>query len=189
MRIYSFIKRNDGVALIEFSIVLPFLLILFLGMIELSNYTLQNQKLDKVASSMADFVTQSQTISTSDLQAFGLAVPQIMKPYNFKGTVIFTSASNSPEAAGSCKERTCINWQYRILGNDASRLGNAISNIALPGNYTILPNQNIIIAEAFLHYEPILAISSNFIRAFKAQTLYKVAIFKPRQGSLTTLNK
>ena len=190
MKKTSFLHKNNGVALIEFAVVLPFLLTMLLGMIELANYTLYQQKIDKVASSMADFVSQGNTVTTTDLNGFGLAIPYIMKPFNFDGTVIFSSASSTVKKDGRCRSRVaCVNWQYKILGSDASRIGSTGSIPKLPGSYTIPSNQNIIIAEAFLHYRPILSTSSNFIAAFKPQTLYKVAITKPRQGTLTTLGK
>ena len=190
MKKTSFIKNNNGVALIEFSVVLPFLLIMFLGMIELGNYTLYQQKLDKIASSMADFVTQGNTITTTNLNDFGLAVPHIMKPFAFDGTVIFSSASRASTQTVNCRaNQACINWQHKILGSDNSKIGTIGSTPALPGGYTIPADQNIIVAEAYIHYKPILATSSNFIAAFEPQTLYKIAITKPRQGSLTTLGR
>lgn len=187
----QFLRRNEGVALVEFAVALPFLLILFLGMLELANYTLQHQKIDKVASSMADFVTQGTSVSQSDLRNFGIAVPQIMRPFSFDGTVVFSSVANNsrnPTPTNNCRRNTtCINWQYRILGSDASQIGAPGNTPALPGNYTVPKDQNIIIAEAFLHYKPLLSISSNVVPAFTAQTIYKIAIFKPRQGTLTVL--
>ncbi len=187
----SFISCNEGVALVEFGVVLPFLLIMFLGMLEMANYTLQHQKIDKVANSMADFVTQSSSVSTNDLTTFGLAVPQIMRPFAFDGTVIFTSvsrnSSNSSLSPACNASVACINWQYRILGTDSTHVGSA-GVPTLPNGYTLSSNQNIIIAEAFLHYSPILSISGNIVPAFTPETIYKVAVFKPRQGSLLTLN-
>ncbi len=183
-----FIRNNSGVAMIEFAVALPFLLILFLGMLELANYTIQHQKIDKVANAMADFLSQGSTVTTTDLDDFGQAVPQIMRPYNFNGTVIFSSAANSVVAVAPCPANNpCINWQYRILGTDASHIGSTGTIPVMPNNYPIISNQNVVIAEAFLHYSPILSISSNFVPAFTPQTIYKVAVFKPRQGSLTTL--
>lgn len=185
-----FLKQNNGVALIEFAIALPFLLLMLIGMLETANYTLQNQKLDKVANSMADFATQGNTISNADMNTFGLAVPQIMRPYNFDGTVIFTAVSRSIDnkVAGRCNTTTpCINWQYRILGTDISRIGSSGSTAILPNNYTIPDGQNILVAEAFLHYQPILAVSANILPIFKPETLYKAAVFKPRQGTLRKL--
>ncbi|MBY0407348.1 MAG: pilus assembly protein [Rickettsiales bacterium] len=192
MSIRQFLKGNHGVALIEFSVAFPFLLIIFLGMAELAYHTIVTQKVDKVASSMADFVTQGRTASRANLNDFGLAVPQIMRPFRFSGTVIFSSASRRVGGAnttGSCPNNTtCINWQHRILGTAASRIGTPGGVPVMPGGYVIQNNQNVIIAEAFLNYSPLLSISSNFIPAFRPKTIYKVSVFKPRQGAFLVLN-
>ena len=183
---------NAGVAMIEFAIVLPLLLIMLIGLIELTNYILLNQKLDKLASSMADFTTQGTTVSPATLNGFGLAVPQIMKPYTFHGTVIFSSVANVtgltlPVPVCPVVRVPCISWQYKILGGDASHIGTARGPATLPNSYPVQPNQNVIVAEAFLQYTPILSSSSNFLPFFRPQTLYKVSVFKPRQGLLTVL--
>lgn len=180
---------NTGVALIEFAISLPLLLILVIGLIEMTYFTLVNQKLDKLASSMADFATQGQTISVANINAFGLAVPQIMKPFSFNGTVVFSSVANftTPTAPCLITNVSCISWQRAILGSDASRIGGTGGIATIPGGYTVLSAQNIIVAEIIHSYTPLLSISGNFISAFTAQTLYKTAISKPRQGTLTTL--
>jgi hypothetical protein len=39
-----------------------------------------------------------------------------------------------------------------------------------------------------LNYRPLVTATSNFIPAFRPQTLYKASVTKPRQGTLTTLN-
>lgn len=186
--------KNDhtGVALIEFALTFPLLLLLLLGISELANYTLHHQKLDKLSSAMADFVAQGSSVSTSDLSSFAVAVPQIMRPYSFDGTVIFTSASRIRRTGGGvpaqCRNRRpCVDWQYRILGTDSSQIGAPNTTPSFPGGYTLQTNQNVIVAEAYLNYRPLLSISANFVPAFTPQKLYKVTLTKPRQGTLTTL--
>jgi Flp pilus assembly protein TadG len=188
--LYHFLKScNTGVALIEFAIALPVLLIMLVGMSELAYFTLVNQKLDKLASAMADFATQGTTISVGNINSFGQAVPHIMRPYTFSGTVVFSSVANfaSPTPPCATANVSCITWQRAILGTSTSRIGTTPGQATLPGGYTVISGQNIIVSEVFYDYTPLLSTSSNFISAFTAQTLYKLAISKPRQGSLTTL--
>ncbi len=58
----------------------------------------------------------------------------------------------------------------------------------MPGNYTVSPGQNVIVAEIFYHYTPLLDITGTLFWHMNPQTIYKTALFKPRQGPLTTLN-
>lgn len=180
---------NSGVALIEFAFVLPLIIIMLVGMLELSYYALINQKLDKVANSMADFVTQGTSVSVGDLNTFGQAVPQIMAPYGFTGTVIFSSVATftSPSPPCTLTFVSCVKWQHKILGNANSQIGSVGGAASLPGGYSTLPGQNVIVAEVYYQYNPVLASSQNFVSAFVPQTIRKVAVLKPRQGTLTTL--
>jgi hypothetical protein len=189
-RLMHFLRASEtGVALIEFAVTLPVLLVMLVGMIELTYVTLVNQKLDKVAGSMSDFATQGRTISVSDINAFALAVPQIMRPFTFSGTVVFSSVANFRNPSPPCLTTNvpCIAWQRAILGGDGSRIGGAGGIATLPDNYPVLTGQNVIVAEVFHNYTPLLGTSASFIAAFSAQQFYKVAISKPRQGTLTTL--
>lgn len=184
--------NQQGVALIEFALVLPLLLIILLGMVETGWLTLHQQKLDKLASAMSDFVTQGKTVSQGELNTFGMAVPQIVRPFTFSGTVIFTSASRINRTTGpaACRSNNpCIDWQYRILGADGSRIGAVNAAPTLPGGYALQTGQGVIVAEVFLNYRPMLAVSGSFVPAFVPRSLYKAAVTKPRGTSqLTTLN-
>ena len=189
-RLINFLRASDtGVALIEFAVTLPVLMIMLVGMIELTYYTLVNQKLDKVASSMSDFATQGTSISVGNLNTFALAVPQIMRPFNFNGSVVFSSVANFRNPSPPCLtiNVSCISWQRSVISSGTSRIGNVGGVATLPGNYTILSGQNIIVAEVFYNYTPLLSTSSNFIAAFSNQQIYKISFHKARQGTLTTL--
>jgi len=191
MQSWRFLKTcNSGVALLEFAIALPIMLTMLIGMIEATRFTIINQKLDKVANAMADFVTQSITIGVGNLDAFAQAVAPIMQPFAFSGTIVFTSVASfaGPTPPCAVANTPCITWQHKELGNSASQVGTNVGGSAvIPNGYTMSAGGNIIIAEAFMTYTPLLNATSTLISAFNAQTLYKVAVYKPRQGSLTTL--
>lgn len=186
MRLITCQRAN---ALIEFALVLPLLLAFLLGMIEMGRYTIIQQKLDKVTFAMADFVTQSTTVRESDLNGFVLAVPEIMKPFNFSGSVIFSSVTVPSAAIAGCPviNITCIAWQRRPLGGDTSRIGAQGGGATLPGGYAIIAGQDVIVAEVFYDYTPLIVSAGNFIPAFGPHQLYKAAVYKPRQGMLTQI--
>jgi hypothetical protein len=163
-------------------------------MLEATNYVIYNQKIDKIANSMADFVTQGTTVSRNELDNFAaVASRDIMQPYTFRGTIVFSSVASYASLTPPCAVKTnCLNWQYRALGGlgDNSRIGSNTNGTAtLPGAYTVTAGQNVIVAEVFDHYQPLLSVSANFLSAFNAQTIYKIAVFKPRLGTLTTLQR
>lgn len=77
------ITRNEyGVAAIEFALVLPILLLLLIGSVELTRFVLVNQKVEKVASQIADYVSQVED-PTNNLTAAGLrnSFDTLMSPF------------------------------------------------------------------------------------------------------------
>ena len=71
-----------GVAAVEFALLLPFLLILLIGMSETVTALNTDRKVSQVASSAADLVAQAETISTGEIADIMLAAKQIMLPYS-----------------------------------------------------------------------------------------------------------
>jgi hypothetical protein len=179
---------NSGVALAEFALILPLLLLFLLGSLEVSRYALINIKLDRTAATMADLVTQTTQVTQADLESFAEAAPQIMRPFSFNGSsIIFNSVYSLQNPAPPCDGgagNTCIAWQYRALGTEQSRIGVEGGNATLPGNYNVILGQNIVTAEVFADYSPIIPLTGDLISALAPHTMYKIALFKPRQGNL-----
>ncbi len=188
---HRFSRDNAGVALLEFAFMLPILLIVFVGTTEFARLAIIHIKLDKAATAMADFLTQSEKVCRRDLDAFATAIPQIVKPFGFTGTVIFSSiefATASPPPPCTGTTGACITWQYKPLGGDVSKIGDSGKDALLPGGYSVSPGHNLIVAEVYMDYSPMLgAAAGRIITAIQAQKLYKVAVYKPRQFTLTDL--
>ncbi len=175
-----FKRREDGVAYVEFAIALPFLLALFMGAVEVTRYILIVQKLDKASATMSDIVAQSNTISATQLNQMFTAVSQVMLPYTFtnSGYIIVSSISRSgvnPPA---------LNWQHPgpaggLVQPSRVTSGSSITNLPIA---SLDDKENIIVAEVFYNFSPLLpnSVLNNVL-------IYKVAVFKPRLGTLLTL--
>jgi hypothetical protein len=187
----SFRACTAGVALIEFALVLPLLILLFVGATEVTRFAILHQKLDKAASAMADYVTQGKEVASPDLDVFSQALQQIVNPFSFNGTVIFTSVLLNADVANPpcpASPAPCIMWQGKRLGSDASLIGAAGGAASLPAGFTMQNGQNIIVTEIFYHFDPILPLTGTLIPALGSQTVYKSAIYKPRINALPTLH-
>lgn len=174
-----FFRGEEGIAYLEFAIALPFLLMLFLGAVEMTRYIIIVQKVEKAAVTMSDVVAQSTTISASQLDTLVEAVGQIVKPYSFdnNGYVIISSVSRT--GANPPK----VKWQYSD-GDwpQASQIGITGSNASLPAGLTLEDKENIIIAEVYFNFSPLLTES-----IVLPGQIYKLGVFKPRLGDLTSL--
>ncbi len=174
------IACTRGVAATEFAIALPFLMVTMMGAIEVSRYVIIHQKLEKVAYTISDVVSQSDTVTTAQLSQAVQAAATIMQPYDFSpnGIVFISSVYQNGANAPT------VRWQYSGGGtlSRTSEIGVVGAVAAMPNGLTLNASDNVIISEVFFRYEPFLTggIFAN------DQELYKVTIFKPRLGALTT---
>lgn len=180
----KFRRGQDGVAFLEFAITLPFLLALFIGAVDVTRYIIIVQKLDKATTTMSDVVAQSSTISTAELDQLVLAVQQIVLPYTFStnGYVVITSVTKTGATPPS------VSWQYAGGGSWVHTSlvgtpGGAANWLPFVAPYnTMDANENIIITEVWYNYVPLFTNS-----VIPSVPISKVAVFKPRLGTLGTL--
>ena len=175
-----FARAERGLAVVEFALILPVLMTLFYGTIEVTRYILIVQKVEKLAHSIADVTSQEQTASATVLNQALAATSDIMSPYTMttNGTVFITSLYRAPNTASAT-----VNWRYQGGGSlpATSQLGPLNSVPVVPGGFTFDERENVIAAEVFYRFSPL--ISSQF---FGTTTVYRSAFYKPRLGALLT---
>ncbi|WP_417772199.1 TadE/TadG family type IV pilus assembly protein [Stappia sp.] len=74
-------RETRAVAAVEFALVLPFMLLLLLGMIELDQAMTVDRKVSQVASSIADLVAQTDKLKESDIADLLKISGAILEPY------------------------------------------------------------------------------------------------------------
>ena len=173
-------RHRRGLAALEFALALPLWVLLLLGCADGAYMMLVAQRVDRVAATVTDIVTQSQTVSKSDLNNILLAAGQLMQPFTFgaQGVVIITSLYKPTGAA------TQISWQYTGGGTLArnSQIGAFGQTPAMPYGLALNDNDNVIVSEVYYAFTPM------FLNAtlLSAQDFYRVAIYKPRLSPLIT---
>ncbi len=83
-----FRRNRDGIAAVEFALIVPLLLAMYLGTIEISNGITVNKRLARVASTVADLVTQQSQVNKAGLNAILDIGAAIMIPYDADQPVI-----------------------------------------------------------------------------------------------------
>jgi len=78
----TFARHEQGIAATEFALVVPFLLVLLLGIIEFSNVMTVERKLLNSMQTAADLIGQYTDISDSDLAEIYTAARLTMSPYS-----------------------------------------------------------------------------------------------------------
>jgi len=172
--------RSLGTAAIEFALTLPIWIIILLGTSDVAYLLLVSQRVDRVAYSVTDIVTQSKVVTKTDLYNILLAAGELMKPFTFgdEGVVIVTSLYKPTGKA------TEISWQYIGGGTlpRTSQIGQVGSTPALPSGLTLNDSDNVIITEVYYAFEPMFVGA----KIISARDLYRLAVYKPRLSPLIT---
>lgn len=78
-------RRDDGVAAVEFALVLPMMVMLFFGVSELGlGWTLKTKQV-RLTRALGDMVGRAPSVSSDDLKNFFDASQAIMRPYDVTG--------------------------------------------------------------------------------------------------------
>jgi len=78
---FRFRKDDRGVAALEVAFIMPFLLFLYFGLVDLTAMISLNRKVTYAASVVADLVTQNDTtVNSSDIDDYFNAADLVMKP-------------------------------------------------------------------------------------------------------------
>ncbi|MEJ8476205.1 TadE/TadG family type IV pilus assembly protein [Roseibium algae] len=111
-RIHRFAVDKTAVAAVEFALILPFLLLLLIGMAETTSALNQDRRVSQVASSVTDLVAQSKSMSSNDMTDIMKAVGAIMAPYNSAALEVIV-ASVTFDDEGEPK----VDWSVNKDGN------------------------------------------------------------------------
>lgn len=111
--------NQEGVAAVEFALISPLLILLFLGTVETSYAVSIDRKLSRTASAIADLITQSSDLTGADVDDLMDIADNIMAPYGAVPCIVVTgitinsgqakvdwSRDNSSEtASGDCQAK------------------------------------------------------------------------------------
>lgn len=104
----SFANNEDGIAAVEFMLILPFLIALFFGSVELYGHLQAMRKLALVSASISDIVAQNRTISPEQLDALHPIIDSLMAPLD-PGTIRYRISSVAQGGAG---DKPQLRWQH-----------------------------------------------------------------------------
>lgn len=184
MSIWSCIKTSAkdvlhdsrGLAATEFAMIVPMLLVMFLGTVEVSSGVAVNRKVTIIARTLSDLTSQSVSVSATDMTNFFAASYGIMWPYS-SAPILATiselyidpktsvarvewSTGASPRGVG-----TTVAIPAGLIGKDSS--GNTLSG------------QYLIFSEVSYLYKPALG----YVMAKAGVNLSDTAYTRPRQST------
>ena len=170
-------------AIVDFALVVPILVFLLLGSMEIGRFVLLNQKLSRVAISSSDLMSQAKHAVVDDVNQIFAAAQYTMSPFDLgdEGIVFITSVSTDDSDPVSPE----ISWQMSGGGSGTfiSQVGTGEGTAAtLPNGFTMEQEQNIIIAEVYYSYQPFF-----FSQVIKPKTIRQIGLHFPRLRPLHDL--
>lgn len=174
-------KSQDGVAAVEFAVILPFMLAMFLGSIEISQLIIVDRRVSNVAGTIGDLVAQSEDVITAaTLTDYFDASEYIIAPFPNK---------TSPSSDGVLSQivtcvkvdssgETTVVWSRGHNGGTAHTPGAIFAD--MPTSISdVAHDTHLIIAETAYTYSPILGyVMKNSI------SLGETFVFYPRFGAV-----
>lgn len=173
-KLASLIRDSRGVAAIEMAFIMPFLLFLYFGLVDLTALISLNRKVTYAASVVADLVTQNDTTVTSaSIDDYFNAAKLVMKPTPISDVRVevyqFHKVSGVPTS------------QWSKLSSGGSGCGtpstDGMVNLMTDGN-------DIVVAEVCTVYSPYIAsFLGETILGATSFTMNEQIALRPRQSS------
>lgn len=174
------IRQEDrGVAAIEFALLAPVLLIMFVGLFDVTNLIYCHNKMERTAQDVNNIITRGDTTKTQ-LDDMLRAADYTAQPFNLSkfGNVIVTSVS---QTNSDTKKPAQVMWRDSYPGGTS---GSRINVASLPGGLVLDQNETVIFTEVFFTFQPIFP---GYVVLSNQTDIYSIAAGVPRQGTMTTL--
>jgi Flp pilus assembly protein TadG len=146
LRLVRFLKRfipdARGVAAVEFAMLLPMMMTLYLGVVEVSQGFAISRKVTLVSRTLADLASRVTTISASDMTDILSASSSVLAPYPASNLKVVLS-SVKIDAGGNAT----VAWSESL--NSDKKTGSVALDSALA-----VPNTTLIMSEVEYAYKP-----------------------------------
>lgn len=177
-----FRHARSGVAVVEFALVVPIMLVVYVGAIEASTLISMDRKVQSVAGAVGDLVARAdKSLTTSQMRDYFRAASGIMTPYSSEPVlqVVTAISVGEDEVARVVWSRQLQNGQYSVTTSHAQG-----SVFPLPKEMIdISKGQMVIAAEASYSYTPLFGLVFN-----QDISLYRSSFYLPRFGGTITIN-
>jgi Flp pilus assembly protein TadG len=173
--LHRFGSDRDGVSAVEFAIILPFMLTLYVGSVELGEGLSIDFKATETARTLTDLASQYVTIDPSTMTTILGASSQVMSPYTTSSMVVTLSEVSPTNASG----QGTITWSCSLNGT-ARTVG---SSVTLPTSLQTPSGVSIIWGEVTYPYKP----SMGYVITGTIN-IYQVSYFYPRLSNSVPLS-
>jgi Flp pilus assembly protein TadG len=141
----GFVADRQGVSVVEFALLLPLMLTMFFGSIEITDAISADRQVTLVASTVADITSQFSAVAASDVTNIMAAASAVLSPFPVAHAKV-TLTSVVIDANGNAN----VDWSTTL--NGSARSGTVTSSIPAA---LLVKNTSVIWGEASYAYKPI----------------------------------
>jgi Flp pilus assembly protein TadG len=169
-------RDKRGVSAVEFALIVPIILMMYVGTAEIGNLLTVDRRIETVASTAADLTAQVKQVSDSDLSDISDASKGIVAPYDTTPLKIVLSSVVADQ-----NNNGKVAWSYSKTGSPRA-VGSAY--VLPPG--TTVANSSVIVAEVTYAFTPILNLTTFFSPG--AFNLQRTFYARPRRSLTVAKN-
>ncbi len=171
-RLRGLVADVRAVSAVEFAILMPLMLTLFIAGNEMSQAMTIYRKISHTGATLGDLVSQVSAISTADMTNILAAANAVMSPYDASGAKLVVSAVNYTTASGYK-----VAWSK--ASNDTAWTAGATPPITIPSGL-VSNGQQIVVAQAQYVYVSTFSTFMKDIWGAGSITLKDVTYLRPR---------
>ena len=165
-------QDRRGVAAVEFAFIAPLMILLYMGLAQLSSAIIASRHTNHSTSSLGDLAAQCSNINDSDIANMFVASSDIMAPLPVSTTVLNQRVSSVMVTDNN--GTTQVQWSSVPTGQTAMAAYSQNTKVTLPANLVSAKNDSVIMAETIYKCSFPPNFSINF-----SDTSY----FKPRKSA------
>jgi Flp pilus assembly protein TadG len=148
-RIKRLLSHDGGVAAVEFSLILPILVVLWIGGVEATGAFSVDRRLNNLAASIGDLIARSKKVTHAEVDDIFDLAPGALFPYSANGVSMRVTAVAIDEAG-----KATVAWS-RAEGSKPAHGDTDDMNAFVPQALRI-PKTQIIMSEVYHTYKPAL---------------------------------
>jgi Flp pilus assembly protein TadG len=168
-------RDTRGIAAIEFAMIVPLMLVMIFGTIEISSGVAVDRKVSMVAQTMADLASRYTSVTPTDLNNFTAIANAMMTPYSSTPLVVTVTEVYINPSSGVGRAQWSTNLAVHSVGSTVA-VPNALITRDANGNASA--NQYLIFAEVSYNYKPAVG----YVMGKAGVTLSDQTYTRPRQG-------